>query len=315
MRFSRIKILLLVLLVLPSFSGCGGSSSGGSPSDPLASGQGSSGGTVNTPPNAPPTGSGTVLNYALSLSTVGSSGSSTVGSNSTVIAQATLKDSNGDAVASQPIRFEEVATAPDASVTIQDPTVSTSSEGIATAFLQTGSANVNRDVIIKASTSIGGQTVSSVSIFKIVRSVGNYIDFISTKEITDPDGNMNKMDVSISQVNPADVPIVHVYQLVTLQVLDKNGLNRTSVPIILQIENSLGACSVTLKDTQSTTQTVTTDDTGLAIFSADVQMQTPAIGTEHSCSVVYKATTADPYTDGNELFSYGAYITTVTNEK
>jgi hypothetical protein len=321
MRCLRIKMLLFILLGVSSISGCGGSGSNGSTGDPLAGTKGD--GTVNNGPvTGIPTGSGTVLNYTLSLTTVGSSGSSTVGSNSTVIATATLKDNSGRPVAGQPVKFEEIATTTDDSVTIPAPQVVTSSEGTATTFLMTSSKNVNRDAIIKVSTSIGGQDVSSVSIFKIVRSAGNYIDFITTREPSDPDGNLNRLDVSVNALDPVLHPTTGILQLVTLQVLDKNGQKRTSVPVTLQIENFLGDCSqVNLHNTQSVTETVLTDDTGLAVFSAGLQLFTPPIGSHSSCEVIYKATADNPYwstgdpDSARQLFSYGGYIASVTNIK
>jgi hypothetical protein len=309
MTLSRLKIFLLVSVWILSLSGCGSSGSG-STSDPL-SGKGQNG--TGDPPTDTPTGPGTVLNYALSLTTIGSSGTSTVGSNSTVIATATLKDSSGKAVANQPVEFKELATT-DSSVTILNPVVNTSSDGTAITFLQISNGNVNRDVIIQASTDVSGQLVNAASIFKIVRSAGNYIDFITTKTPTDPDGNLNHIEVSVTGVDPSVHGTTGVLQLVPLQVLDQNGLDRTLVPVTLQIGNVIN-CTVALKDGLSATQTVTTDNTGLAVFSALISIPTPPVGSENSCSVVYKATTPDPYsTDPSAtLFSYGAYIVTLKN--
>ena len=304
----KLKLFFLVLLWL--LAGCGGSGSSGSAGDPLAP-HPDGGGTT------PPSGQGTVVNYTLGLSAVGSSGSATVGANSTVTATATLKNSQGQMIANQPVRFEEVkANAADPPLLqIDTPVVSTSSEGIATTFLQTADTNVNRDVIIKASTTIGDRVISAVSILRIVRSEGNYINFITTKNVTDPDGNLNVLKDTLDDVNPADHPSHFFPQLVTFQVLDKNGLERTNVPVKLEIFKVIGTCSVTI-GSNATTETITTDDTGLGIFSAQIVVVTPAPGEKNVCSVIFKATTPDIYSaTPRDLFSYGGYLVILENTK
>ncbi|HJV64137.1 MAG TPA: hypothetical protein VJ550_00240 [Geomonas sp.] len=304
-------MILGILALLPlGLAGCGGSGSNGSTSDPFAN---ASQGTSTTAGTPTPSGSGTVLGYTMSLSTASSSGATTVGANSTVIATATLKDNLGNSVALQPVKFEEVATAATpASVAIAATVVATSSEGKATTFLTTVDSSINRDVIIKASTSVNGQEVSALSIFKMVRSTGNYIEFITTKNITDPDGNLNSIKVTVVEADPVQTPYFGFLQLVTLDVLDNNGVKRTGVPVNLEVINVIGPCTVFLGSEGSTTQTVTTDNTGLAVFSADVVMKTPPPGSQQACSVVYRATTPDP-NGGPDLFSYGAYLVSLIN--
>lgn len=309
MGFSKFTTIILLVLGLMSLAGCGGSGTGGG-ADPLAQQN-----EVIT--STTPTGPGTVTGYDLSLSTIGSSGTTTVGANSTVIATATLKDSDGNPVAGQPIQFEEVSATPgDASVTIPAPIVPTSS-GVASTFLNTAATTVNKDVIIKASTSIGGQTISAVSIFKIARSTGNYIDFITTKETTDPDGNLNEESVTIDAIDPVQIPSYNILQLAPFQVLDRNGIPRTLVPVQVSIYSLLGGCTVFNDSPESSARTVTTDNTGLGVFNSYVTVPTPPPGSKHSCSIMYKATTPDPYATeaSDQLFSYGAYIVTLENLK
>lgn len=307
MRFFKITLVFLVVLGLLPMTGCGGSdSSGANVEDPLAPG-----GT--TLPQTP-TGAGTVLNYSMTLSTLGSSGTSTVGANSTVIATATLKDNNNRVISGQPIRFEEVKDPGEAAaVIITNPVVPTSSEGTATTMVQTADTTVNKDVVIKASTSIDGRSISSVSILRVVRSAGNYINFITTSGTSDPDGNLNKLNVTIVAVDPVAAPRYNILQLVTFEVLDKNGFDRTLVPVKLELFNLLGPCTVSIGSPGAATETVTTDNTGLGIFSDYATINTPPIGSENSCSIIYKATALDDSVPPKELFSYGGYIVNLKN--
>lgn len=307
---------IFMVLVFLSIAGCGGS--GGIGTDTLAP-TNHQGVTTTPDQNTPtPTGSGAVLSYAMSLNTVGSSGTTSVGANSTVIATATLKDNNGKSVANQMIKFREITLDGISSVSIGVPVTPTSSEGIATTFLQTSNTDINKDVIIEASTSINDQLISSMSIFKIVRSIGNYINFITTKSPTDPDGNLNTLKVDLHAIDPHSESTKNILQLITFEVLDKNGFNRTEVPVKLEIFDVsppvANGCIVHINSPVSPSQTITTDDTGLGVFSAYVTLNTPPIGSENSCSVIYKATTTDIYSDTpKDLFSYGAYIVKLVN--
>lgn len=311
MRFFKITLVFLVMLGLLPMTGCGGSdSNGANVDDPLAPG-----GT--TLPQTP-TGAGTVLNYSMTLSTLGTGETSTVGANSTVIATATLKDNNNRVISGQPIRFEEVKADPadPAAVIITDPVVPTSSEGTATTMVQTADTTVNKDVVIKASTSIDGRSISSVSILRVVRSTGNYINFITTGTTTDPTGNLNKISITLDAIDPATYPSMDIFQLLTFEVLDRNGLDRTLVPVQVGLFNLLGPCTVSIGSPGSQTQTVTTDNTGLGIFNDYATIQTPGIGLENTCSIIYRATTPDPYSaTPRELFSYGGYIVNIKNVK
>lgn len=303
---------VLVALGLGVLAGCG--SSGSSGSDPLAQQH-----ETVTPP---PSGSGEVTTYSLTLTTVGSSGSTTVGANSTVIATAKLTDDKGNMVSNQPIRFEEVNILQDGATTVTIPVpVTSTASGIATTFLSVADTTVNKDVVIRASTSINGQDVSALSIFKVVRATGNYINFITTKTTTDPDGNLNTDHVEILLIDPLKTPHYDILQLAPFQVLDKNGFPRPLVPVKVSVYSVLGGdprdpedCMV-VNDTpeKAGETTVTTDNTGLGVFNSYVRVATPPVGGTNSCSVIYKATTQDPYNENNQLFSYGAFIVILDN--
>jgi hypothetical protein len=321
MNQSKRTLFSLLTLGLLSLAGCGGSNNGSSAvNDPLAN--------QGTPTTPVPAGPGAALSYSLTLTTTGTSGSTTIGANSSVIATATLKDSNGKLV-DGPILFEEVIPDPATGASVSFPvSVQRTSSGVATIVLRTLNPETNRDVIIKASTTANNQEVSAVSIFKIVRSTGNYINFITTKGPTDPDGNLNTLKVEIVAVDPDTTPFYNILQLATFEVLDRNGINRTAVPVQLDIYSVLGNltpgngvrfsdnCFVFIDSPVPEPvgpRTVTTDNTGLGLFNSFVTIRTPEIGGETSCSVIYRATSPDPYTQGQILNSYGGYIVTLKN--
>jgi hypothetical protein len=341
MNQSKRTIFTLLTFGLLSLAGCGGSNNGTSSlNDPLAN--------QGTPSTPVPSGSGAALSYTLTLTTTSTSGSAKIGPNSSVIATATLKDSNGNLV-DGPILFDEVipdsATAPSVSFPVN---VLRTSSGVANLIFRTLNPENNQDVIIRASTTANNQEVSAVSIFKIVRNAGNYINFITTKNPTDPDGNINTLKVEIVAVNPTTTPFYNILQLATFEVLDRNGANRTGARVTLDIYSVLGNTQeVAQPDINGVPQppliipkpvngipyvdncyvfidspapepigprTVTTDNTGLGIFNSFVTIKTPEIGGETSCSVIYKATASgDPLGSEATLNSYGGYIVTLKN--
>lgn len=313
-----LKQLFPVMLLLSSLAlnGCGGSSAGtnSSTSDPFATGGGGGGTTT------PPSGSGTVLSYNLTLNTVGASGGgSTVGPGSTVVATAVLKDSTGNPVANQPIKFEKIDSA--APVTITSPVITTDSNGTAINFLKAdnlpSTSSSSYDIIMKASTSVNGQVVTSVTIFKVVRSAGNVINFITSKSPTDPDGTLNKLTVSIKNVNPAIQPATGIVQLVPFEVLDSNGIAMPRQQVSVSIYSVMGGagCTAAIDSPEPpAVRTVTTDDNGKGIFNAVVSMSTPPIGSENSCSIIYRATTTLTGLPDPPVFSYGGFIANVKNE-
>lgn len=307
--FKAALILLPVLLL--SLAGCGSSSSGNA--DPFTPGSGEP---------TTPTGAGTVLSYNLTLSVTPTAGTgTTVGPNSTVIATATLTDSQGNPVANQPIKFESV----EGPVTIDTAIVNTDSNGKAINFLRAGSSTTSAvDVILKASSTVNSQFVTSVAIFKILRSETNVIKFLTTKNPTDPDGTLNTLKVTLDAV-PLPSPPRMILQQVPFQILDNNGVPRSRVPVSIRVysdvngnspglpSGTVGECDVFLDSPETTQLTVTTDDTGLGIFNAGVTLAVPEMGSENSCSVIYKVEAPDLNDAAATIFSYGGFIATLEN--
>lgn len=300
MRLLRMIMPFMASVMLLALFGCGsGSSSSSSPF---------TGGTTDS---TTATGSGTLLSYNLVLSLTPTSGTgSTVGPNSTVIATAILKDSDGNPVANQGIKYEAV----EGPVTIDPAIVNTDSTGKAINFLKAGSTtNSAVDVIIKASTTVKGQLVTSIGIFKILRSESNIIKFLTTKGTTDPDGTLNTLKVT---VNDAPTPSSRtILQLVPFQILDNNGIPRTRVPVQVSVYSEIGDCPVFIDSPETAARTVTTDDAGLGIFNAGVTVVVPPIGSENACSIIYKAEAADPNNPTGTIYSYGGFIAVLVNQK
>lgn len=311
---SYLSSFFLLSVALLTLAGCGGSTNGSASniSDPLAQG-----GTNTTPP---PTGAGTVLSYQLTLSTTATDGISTsVGPQSTVIATASLIDSNGNKIANQPILFEKIDPASPATIAV--PVTNTDSSGKAINFLTADNLPyttiASYDVVIKASTTVNGQLVTSVSIFKVIRSAGNVINFITTKAPTDPDGTLNRLTVTLTNVDPTTQPSTGIVQLVPFEVLDRNGVPVPRQPVAVSIYSIMGGagCTAAIDSPESpAVRTVTTDDNGKGIFNAVVQMATPPIGAENSCSIIYQATT-DLGLPSPPVFSYGGFIANIKNAR
>ena len=300
MRYLYKVVLTLLPVVVLALGGCGGSSSGSA--DPFTPGSGNP---------AVPSGAGTVLSYNLTLAVTPASGTgTTVGANSIVIATATLIDSAGKPVANQPVKFESV----DGPVTIDPAIVWTDSNGKAINFLRAGTPTTSSavDVIVKASSTVQTQLVTSVAIFKIVVSETNVIKFITSKGPTDPDGTLNTLKVSLDAVALPSAPRT-ILQLVPFEILDNNGVPRTRVPVTVSIYSRIGNCPVFIDSPETTNQTVTTDDTGRGIFNAGVTLDVPQMGSENSCSVIYKAEAPDINNSAATIFSYGGFIATLEN--
>ncbi len=314
MRYLKQLFPCILLLSSLALTGCGGSNAG---SNTTANDQFASGNSTTSTPT--PTGSGTVLSYRLILNTVGASGGGTVvGPGSTVVATAILADSSGNPVANQPVKFEKVDSL--APVIITDPIINTDSKGNAINFLKAdnlpSTSSSSNDIIIKASTSVNGQLVTSLSIFKVVRSAGNVINFITSKSPTDPDGTLNTLAVSLKNVDPATQPSTGIVQLVPFEVLDSNGIPMPRQPVAVSIYSVMGGAGCTAfigSPEPPAVRTVTTDDNGKGIFSAVVALSTPVIGSENSCSIIYKAVTTISGLPDPPVFSYGGFIANVKN--
>lgn len=299
-RTLRAAFVLLPVLVM-SLAGCGGSSSGNA--NPFTPGTGDP---------TTPTGAGTVLSYNLALSLTPVSGEgNVVGPNSTVVATATLKDSDGKPVSSQPIKFEAVV----GPVTIATPTVETVSDGRAINLLTAGgTTNSAVDVIIKASSNVHGQLVTAMGIFQIQRSESNIVKFVTTKAPTDPDGTLNTLKVTLQAV-PVPTDPKEILQQVPFQVLDNNGIPLAGVQATISVYSKIGDCPVYIDSPETTEKTVTTDNTGLGIFNAGITLEVPEIGSENACSVIYKVEAPDYNNPAAKIFSYGGFIADLVNEK
>ena len=308
----RSLALLLLGVTFTALTGCGGSTAGGTTTTTDRFSADESSPTT-------PSGSGVVLSYKLTLSATGTDGTSTsVGPLATVIASAELVDSQGNKIASQPIKFEKLDAA--APMSIASPLVSTDSNGRAINFLTAenlpATSSSSYDVILKASTSVNGQQVTAVSIVKVIRSAGNVINFITTKNITDPDGTLNRLSVGLEAVSPVAQPTTGIVQLVPFEVVDRNGvpIPRQQVAVSIYSVMGGGGCTAVIDSPEPpAVRTVTTDDNGKGMFNAVVSMNTPPIGSENSCSIIYRATTELSGLPDPPVFSYGGFIASVKN--
>jgi hypothetical protein len=244
-----------------------------------------------------------------------------VGPGGTVLATALLTDTSGAPIANQAVRFEKID--PQAPVTVTAPLVQTDSSGRAIGFLKADNLPVGSsssyDIIIRASATINEQLVTSVAIFKIVRSAGNVINFLSTKEPTDPDGTLNRLSVVLTNVDRSSPGqgSTGIVQLVPFQVLDSNGIPIPRQPVAVAVYSVMGGqgCVAVIDSPEGgTVRTVTTDDNGKGIFNAVVVLDTPAVGSENSCSIIYRATTVIAGVPEPPVFSYGGFIANVKNE-
>jgi len=264
--------------------------------------------------------SGTVLSYNLTLNTVGASGNgATAGPLSTVVATASLSNSSGQPVAGQDIAFRKIDSA--APVTISSSVIKTDSNGNAINFLTVGNlpstSSSSYDVIIEASTTVNGEYVTSLTIFKVLRSAGNVINFITSKSPTDPDGTLNRLAVTLKNVDPASQPSTGIVQLVPFEVLDRNGNPMPRQQVAVSIYSTMGGagCTAFIDSPElPAVRTVTTDDNGKGIFNAIVSLATPGVGSQNSCSIIYRATTTLVGLPDPPVFSYGGFIASVTNE-
>ena len=309
MQILKTVLFLVVSLALMSLTGCGGGTNGSSTVqdqfNPASSTQNSTQVTTST---------GTVLAYNMTLNTTDSTGTSTtVGPQSTVIATAILKDTNGNGVANQLITFKSDPASP---VAIATATAATDSNGKALVFLTAPETVSSTDVILVASTVVKTQSVSAISIFKILRGSGNVINFITTKTPTDPDGTLNTVAVVVEGiVLPAPGKIL--LQLVPFEILDLNNNPRSHIPVTISIYSSIGCPGVFIDSPVSEnplTKTVTTDDSGRGIFNVGVPLDMPIMGDKNACSVIYKAVGADFLNPAASIYSYGGFIASLENK-
>jgi hypothetical protein len=295
-------------LLVASMAGCGGGG-GGVASDPFSR---------STPPQGTGQASaGEVLYYNMSLTTTDTTGNaSTVAPLSTVVATATLKDSNGNPVSNQSITFVSDPASP---VQIAAVSAVTDSKGKAIAFLRAPDTSASADVIMQAKAAVGGKNVSAIAIFKILRSSGNVVKFITSMVPTDPDGNLNTIAVTVQGVQipppPAPAPVKTLLQLVPFEVLDLNNGPRTHIPVTVSVYSSIGCPGVYIDSPETVSKTVTTDDNGIGIFNIGIPLAVPAIGDKNACSVIYKAVASDVTDPNATIYSYGGFLASLENKQ
>jgi len=141
-------------------------------------------------------------------------------------------------------------------------------------------------------------------------SAGNVVNFTTTKLPTDPDGTLSKVDVSVTAVDPVAQPTTGIVQLVPFEVLSRNGAHMPLESVQISVYSVKGGagCDVSMDSP------VISDNNGKGIFNALVSMATPPAGSENSCSIVYKATTAKSVNDST-LYYYGGFVANVKNIK
>lgn len=311
MRMAVFSTLLILMLVLPGCGGNGSTNPFSSPTPTTGAGAFDNLSTV----------SGSVLSYKLTLSTVsGTGGGTTVTPGGTVIATAQLAAADGSPVANHDVAFQAVD--PLSPVVVAEPVVKTDSSGKAISFIKVDylpvTASSSYDVILKASAVVKGELVTSVTIFKIVRSAGNVIEFLTEKVPTDPDGTLNQVTATLTEVDPASQPWTGIVQLVPFQVLDQAGVPMPRQPVAVEIYSIMGGegCRADIDSPEAgTVHTVTTDDNGKGLFNAVVSMDTPPVGSQNSCSIIYRATTTIAGLSEPPVFSYGGFVADVINEK
>lgn len=298
---------LFRLAFIPCFcialSGCGGGSDGAA-ADPFKQ--------VQAGQQEPGNSAGSTLSYAMTLSATDSAGSgSTVGPNSTVTVTAVLKDGDNKPVANQRVTFVSDPASP---VDIDEVSALTDSNGKAVVLLRAPDISATADVILIASAHLSDQTVTAISIFKILRSSGNIVKFITTKAPTDPDGTLNSIDVEVEAV-PTPAAGKTLLQLIPFQVLDLDNNPRFHVPVSISVYSSIGCPSVYIDSPETVAKTVTTDDNGIGIFNIGIPLDMPAIGDKNSCSVIYKAVAPDFDDPATTIYSYGGLTASITNKR
>lgn len=150
----------ILVPVIMALTGCSSNSSGTSASDPFASG--TPGGSVQ--------GNGSASNYSLTLLP----SKTTALTNEQSIVTATLKDASSNPIPNQTVYFS-ISAGPATAVTTS---VRTDSNGVALAFIRTGTTDVTTNVIVQGSASVDNSSVVGYGSFQV--SPGN-ANLISTK--------------------------------------------------------------------------------------------------------------------------------------
>jgi len=157
MRYIYKVVLILLPVFVLSLAGCGSSSSGNT-ADPFSSG-GTQGGATSS--------NGNVLPYNLTLLP----SKSAALTNEELIVTATLKDSNNNPIANQTVNFS-IAAGPATAVTTA---MKTDSNGVALAFIKTGSTNVTTNVIVQGAATVNNTSVIGYGNFQVSPGDANLI--------------------------------------------------------------------------------------------------------------------------------------------
>lgn len=138
-------------------------------------------------------------------------------------------------------------------------------------------------------------------------TAGNIVNFTTTKLPTDPNGTLNTVSFTITGVDPVVNPSAEVVQLLPFEVRSRSGAYMPQESVQISVYSVKGgSCDVSIDSP------VVSDNNGKGIFNAVVSLATPPIGSENSCSIVYKATTSQNITDSTQYY-YGGFIANVKN--
>ncbi len=286
MRFTRLAIILAIPAMLFALAGCGSNSGGGvfNPTS-LGTGGGTGGGGGGT--------GGTITSATMKLVTDRTSVDANIGQ---VLATATVTDANGAAIAGRPVTFS-VAAGP---ATVDAASVTTDVNGIAQKVVLPGNALTTTNVIIKATTTVGTETITAYANFQLIRGTG-IISFGS--------GFLQKVDATVSP----DITNEIFHLQVPIKVTDGNGNPRVGVPVTLSVYSQTGASIVTIDYltspvTEPGQSTVTTDSNGEAIYNITINTPAPAPGLTYVDSIVFKAVNNDAF----PITAYAGVMATVT---
>jgi len=274
-------LLALVTALFLALSGCGGSSSGNFNPAP-APGQVA----ASSSPSFSNTSSA-AGKYAITFSVDRPSVDANVGQ---ILATASIEGSDGATVEELLVTFS-VAAGP-ATVDPTLTTVPTDSNGKAMTIIRPGDVSSTTNVIVMAATTINGKSIRAYAPFQIVRGTG-IIEFITTKEPTDPDGTLFTLDETVDS-----------------NFADANGNPRVGVPVTISIYDQLTGRAFSIFNNP----TVITDSAGKGIFNVGVLMTAPPIGVTQTDSIIYQAVTTEA-SGVPALLTYTGFVVAMTTAK
>lgn len=227
------------------------------------------------------------------------------GPQSTVVLTATLNTPSQARLAqNQPVTFSLVG---GALGTFATNTVYTDSTGKAVNQLKVLDTSSSSSIIVQARTTINDTVITAYTTIKVVRQNSLVINFLTSKDPTDPDGTLNRLLATL----PWDTTATRYgfVQIVPFEVLDQNGVPMPNVLVSLSYTKQQASTTVEIK----APTTVKTDDHGRGMFSITIMMNVPPLpGTQNSDVIIY---TAKATALGQELTAYGGLVATVEREK